>query len=249
MLEKVRGIVLRSVKISDTKLIVDLFTYSHGRQSFVTNISHTKMGRTQMSFWAPLSLVEFQADIRPASSSLPKPKDVRLYYLYSDIPYNPSKSAIVLFLSEFLSAALRAESVNIPLYMYLETSMQFFDNIELPLSVANFHLIFLLRLTRFLGILPNFEIPTPAPYMAMPFFDLVSATYTFSVPTHHNFLMKEEAALLPLLFRLNFYTMHLLRLTRSQRSRLLEMIDLYYHLHIPSFPEMKSIGVLHEIFA
>ena len=249
MLENIKGIVLKTVKFSDTKLIVDLFTLSHGRQSFVTSMSHSKQGRSQMAFWQPLSLVEFQADIRPNASSLPKPKDVRLYSVYTDIPYNPLKSTIALFLAEFVNATLRNESVNTPLYYYMENSFLYLDNIANSASIANFHLVFLLRLTRFVGILPNLDIPSPAPYMAVPLFDLVSSNYTFSVPTHHHYLQREEAALLPLLFRLDYSTMHLLRLSRSQRSRFLQLIEEYYRLHVPAFPEIKSIGILQEIFS
>lgn len=249
MIETIQGIVLKTVKFSDTKLVVDMFTLGHGRRSFVTTITHPRKGRSQMAFWTPLSMVEFQADIRPAMSSLPKPKDVRLYYNYYDMCVSPLKSTIALFLSEFLTAALKDEGENVPLYRYLETSFQFLDQIDEPASIANFHLVFLLRLSRFLGILPNLELEDTHVGTRMPLFDLVSSTYTYSFPSHHHYLQPEEASLLPLLFRLNFTTMHLLRLTRSQRMRCLEVINTYYRLHIPSFPELRSIDVLHEIFS
>lgn len=246
MLQKVEGIVLKTVKIGDNKMIVDLFTLGHGRMSFVAPITHSRQSKSQMAFWTPLSMVEFQADIRSASSQLPKPKDVRLYYNYMDIPYNPLKSTISLFLAEFLTAALNTESVNLPLYRFVETSLQWFDNISSSASIANFHLVFLLRLTRFIGILPNLEMPDG---VASPFFDLQSSTFINIYPSHRYFLSVEESSLLPMLFRLNYSTMHLLRLTQAQRSRFLDVINLYYRLHVPSFPELKSISVLHEVFA
>jgi len=202
-----------------------------------------------MAFWSPLSLVEFQADIRQDMTSLPKPKDVRLYYNYSDVPYNPLKSAISLFLAEFLASSLKDESQNIPLYYYLETSMQFLDSVSSTSAIANFHLIFLLKFSRFIGVLPNLDIPSPGIRSSSPLFDLVSSTYTYNIPTHRHFLNIQEASLLPLLFRLDFSTMHLLKLTRQQRARFLEVMILYYSLHIPSFPELKSVGILHEIFS
>lgn len=249
MIETVQGIVIKTVKFSDTKLVVDMFTLGHGRQSFVTTITHPRKGRSQMAFWSPLSMVEFQADMRPASSALPKPKDVRLYYNYFDVCLNPLKSTVALFLAEFLSAALKEEGANVPLYRYLETSFQFFDQMDSSASIANFHLVFLLRLSRFLGILPNLELDTSMAGGRMPLFDLVSSTYIYGYPSHGHYLEPEEACVLPLLFRLNFSTMHLLRLTRAQRMRCLELINLYYRLHIPYFPELKSIDVLHEIFS
>lgn len=248
MLEKVQGIVLRTVKFGDTKMIVDLFTLGHGRQSFVASVTHSRMSKGQMAFWAPLSMVEFQADIRPTSTSLPKPKDVRLYYNYIDVPFNPIKSAIALFLAEFLSASLKSESTNIPLYRFLETSLQWFDNVSSAASISNFHLVFLLRLTRFIGILPNIDLPDDG-VRARPVFDLQSSTYIYIMPSHKHFLSVEESAILPILFRINYSTMHLLRLTRSQRARFLEVLEEYYGLHVPSFPQIKSIEILHEVFA
>lgn len=248
MLEKVQGIVLRTVKFGDSKMIVDLFTLGHGRQSFVTSITHSRQSKSQMAFWAPLSMVEFHADVRPASSALPKPKDVRLYYNYKDVPYNPLKSTVILFLEEFLSASLNTESTNVPLFRFIETSLQWFDQITEPASIANFHLFFLLRLTRFIGILPNIE-PLDAQTTSQPIFDLQSSTYINIMPTHRHFLPVDESAILPLLFRMNYSNMHLLRLTRSQRLRFLEVLETYYRLHIPSFPQIKSVEILHEIFS
>lgn len=242
MLEIIHGVVLRKVKFSDTKMIVDLFTLGHGRQSFVATISHSGHSKSQMAVWSPLSMVELNADIRP-NGQLPKPKNIRLYNIYSDIPYNPLKSTIALFLSEFLSASLKDESVNVPLYRFLETSLQWFDQMDESSSIANFHLIFMLRLSRFIGIMPNSDESD------FKYFDLMSATFTSSRPSHTYFLSQEESRVLPLLLRLDYSTMYLLRLTRTERARCLDAILTYYRLHIPSFPELKSTKVLHEVFA
>lgn len=249
MLEKVQGIVLRTVKFSDTKMIVHIFTLGHGRQSFVTSISHSRQSRGQMAFWSPLSMVEFMADIRTSSSQLPKPKDVRLYYNYVDVPYNYIKSSVSLFLAEFLAAILRDEAANTPLYKYIETSLQWFDQLSSPKALANFHLIFLFRLTRFIGILPNLAKPDTSSVTLLPVFDLQASEYRFSLPPHHNYLSPEESSLLPLLLRVNYSTMHLLCMSKAQRSRFLEVLETYYRLHLPSFPEIKSIPILHEVFS
>lgn len=260
MLEKVYGIVLRTVKFNDAKLIVDMFTLGHGRQSFVASISHSRKSKGQMAFWAPLSMVEFDADIRPTSSQMAKPKDVRLYNTYTDIPYNPMKSTVALYLAELLSASLRSETVNVPLYRFVETSLMWFDNQVQTSSLANFHIVFAFRLTRFLGIYPNLDPPSETLYInnssidykkkaESPIFDMVSATFTYLLPKHNHLVISKESPIIIILSRLNYSSMHLLRLTRQQRSRMLEQIMLYYRLHIPSFPELKSIGVLNEVFA
>ena len=54
--------------------------------------------------------------------------------------------------------------------------------------------------------------------------------------------------MIQLLMRLNYTTMRLLSLTRSERNRIVDVILYYYKLHLPEFPEMKSLPVLKELF-
>ena len=42
--------------------------------------------------------------------------------------------------------------------------------------------------------------------------------------------------------------MHLYAMTRAERMRCLEVMNLYYRLHLPGFPELKSLEVLKELF-
>ena len=158
MQETLRGIVLRTVRYGDTSLIVDLFTESHGRMSFMSSTLRAKRSVCSVSFWQPLSMVEFSAELLPNGGKLPRPSDVRTYYNYIDLPFSPIKSTLALFLAEFLSAALREEKENTPLYRYIESSLQWLDLADSPASIANFHLAFLMHLSRFIGIYPNLDV-------------------------------------------------------------------------------------------
>jgi DNA repair protein RecO (recombination protein O) len=60
--------------------------------------------------------------------------------------------------------------------------------------------------------------------------------------------MPQAAALIQLLMRMDFVSMHLFRLSRADRNRILELLILYYRLHIPQFPELRSLSVLQELF-
>jgi hypothetical protein len=59
---------------------------------------------------------------------------------------------------------------------------------------------------------------------------------------------RQEAARIRLLMRMDFVSMHLFRLSRADRNRILELLILYYRLHIPQFPELRSLSVLQELF-
>ncbi len=272
MQETLRGIVLRTVKYGDTSIIVDLFTESHGRMSFMASTSRAKRSVRSVSFWQPLSMVEFSAELLPNGGKLPRPSDVRTYYNYIDLPFSPIKSTLALFLAEFLSAALREEKENTPLYRYIESSLQWLDLADSPASIANFHLAFLMHLSRFIGIYPNLDVsgnlnPNPNPPLSAVhsqlstvncqlstvnsqlYFDLLAGTYCDRQPSHAHFLRNEEARVLPVLFRMNYPTMHLFRLSRRERQRILHVLNEYYRLHVPGFPELKSLEILQELFS
>ena len=285
MQETLRGIVLRTVRYGDTSLIVDLFTESHGRMSFMASTLRAKRSVRSVSFWQPLSMVEFSAELLPNGGKLPRPSDVRTYYNYIDLPFSPIKSTLALFLAEFLSAALREEKENTPLYRYIESSLQWLDLADSPASIANFHLAFLMHLSRFIGIYPNLDVSgnlnpnlnlnlnpnSPLSAVNSPlstvhfqlstlhsqlstlnsqlYFDLLAGTYCDRQPSHAHFLRNEEARVLPVLFRMNYPTMHLFRLSRRERQRILHVLNEYYRLHVPGFPELKSLEILQELFS
>lgn len=48
--------------------------------------------------------------------------------------------------------------------------------------------------------------------------------------------------------RMNYDTMHLFAMSRVERMRCLTVIEQYYRLHLPDFPELKSLDVLKELF-
>lgn len=48
---------------------------------------------------------------------------------------------------------------------------------------------------------------------------------------------------------MNYPTMHLFRLSRRERQRILQVLNTYYRLHVPQFPELKSLEVLQEFYS
>ena len=50
------------------------------------------------------------------------------------------------------------------------------------------------------------------------------------------------------MMRMDFPTMRLFRLTQQERRRLLDVALAYYRLHLPEFPELKSLQVLKDLY-
>ncbi len=240
MLTKTQAIVLHSLKYGETRLIVDMFTRSQGRQSFIVSIPKSVKGKIKKQLFQPLTLLEIEYDLRP-KLQLQKLSDVRLASPFSSIPFDPNKLSISLFIAEFLYYALRSEQRNEPLFDYIVNSIQWLD--AQTNRFANFHLVFLMRLSRFLGFYPNLDH-----YQAGDYFDLRESVFLPVPPVHRDFLHPQEAEKIQLMMRMDFPTMHLFRMSHQERNRLLEVSLIYYRLHLPDFPELKSVSVLQELY-
>ena len=240
-MQKMTGIVLHVLKYNDTSNIVDLYTEQVGRASFLVKIPRSRKSNVRNVLFQPLAFVEIEVDVRPVSS-LHRIQEVKSLFPFRSLPYHPYKSSIGMFLAEFLYRALREEGENAALFAYLRHSILWLDECE-GKSFANFHLVFLMRLSRFLGLYPNVDDYTDGCY-----FDMLNACFTPSFPMSGSFLKPDEAGRIRLLLRMNYETMHLFGMSRGERNRCLTVINDYYRLHIPDFPVLKSIDVLKELF-
>lgn len=126
MLQKTRGIVLRTLKYKDSSLIADVYTEVSGRTSFLLPVSRSRKAPVKTALFQPLAMVELEADYRP-NATMYKVKEAKSFYPFSSLPFDPYKSAIALFLSEFLCRALREEAENRPLFAYLQHSVVWLD--------------------------------------------------------------------------------------------------------------------------
>ncbi|WP_315280807.1 DNA repair protein RecO [Prevotella pallens] len=241
MITKTRGIVLRSVRFGESSLIVDVLTKSSGRVSFMVHIPKTSKGKIKKQYFQPMTLLDFEYDFRQRSN-LQRIKDVRVSLPYSSIPIDPAKSCISLFLSEFIYYATRNEQENPTLFTYISTSLEWLDNAYE--DFANFHLVFMMRLGKFLGFHPFLEDFTPGC-----FFDLRNGCFTLSMPLHTDFLNAADAGHLYNLMRMNFDTMKLFKFSHDDRNRITEIVLRYYKLHLPNMPELQSFDILREVFA
>lgn len=240
MLVKTRAIVLHSIKFKDSQQIVDMLTEEQGRISFICHVSSSKKGKYKKQFFQPLTLLVVEYDYR-SNSKLQHLQDIAIEFPYCSVPFDAFKLAISMFMAEFLLYATRDEQQNIPLFSYIHNSMRWLDGAVS--SFSNFHLVFMMKLSLFLGFYPNLEDYHPGDI-----FDLRNACFSSLVPIHKDYVSSKESSLIALLMRLSYKTMHLYTMSREERNHCTEVILLYYRLHIPGFPELKSIDVLKSLF-
>ena len=213
MLTETQAIVLRSFKYGDQKLIVDMLTSQEGRVSFVVRVGRSgsrnqgraSRGKVPKQLLQPMTLLEVSYERLP-SAQLQTLGEAHLSQPYTSIPFDARKLSITLFVAEFLCYATRSEQQNSGLFAYIANSMQWLDGCTV--SFSNFHLVFLMRMTRFVGFFPNID-----DYNEGDCFDLRAASFCHDAPLHPDFLLPADAQRICTLMRMNYDSMHLFRMS------------------------------------
>jgi len=237
MIETSKAIVLSTIKYGDTSLIASCYTEKFGIKSFILKgILKSRRGKIKPAYFQPLTLLNITANFHH-KNSLIHLKEVSINQFYSTIHTDVKKQSIALFLAETLYHSIKEEEQNDFLFQYLETSFLWLDNHE---YVANFHLLFLLNLTKFLGFYP--EVNPDLPY-----FDLLEGTFSI---TKSNFSIKDNnLAQFKKLLGINFDTIHKVKFSSEQRQTVLNILIQYFELHLTGFKKPKSLNVLKTIFS
>jgi len=239
MLVKTNGIVLHSLKYSDSASIMTVYTRQFGRVSYMVHGVNKKKSVCRAAFLQALTIVEMDV-LHVPGKEIQQIKDMRLAYPFVGIPFHPVKNSLALFISELLFRTLRRTEPDESLYLFLENSIQTLDCCEA--GISNFHLIFLIKLSRHLGFEPN-QDETTATY-----FDLMNGVFLKQKPLHIHFLTSDMSGDFAALLHCDYSDMHELLLSRQRRVDLLESLIQYYRLHIPDFQGLHSLAVLQSLF-
>ena len=62
-------------------------------------------------------------------------------------------------------------------------------------------------------------------------------------------MLPDEARVIVTLTRMNYENMHLFSMSRTERNRCMDVVLKYYTIHVPNFPELKSLEVLRSLFS
>ena len=234
---KTKAIVISTLKYQDKSLIVKCFTQSDGLKSyFVANAFSAKKSQQKIGYFQPLNLLEIEATHKN-KGTLEYFKELKMANVYQTIATDVVKSTIVLFLSEILHHSIHEEEKNEPLFHFLETAFLWLDT---HADVSNFHLIFLLELTKFLGFYPNLTDEN------FNYFEVTEGVFT---PYQGiSCLSENETILLKKLLQLKFdHTQKVFSV--NDRQILMKFLLDYYAIHLDGFKRPKSVDVLKEVFA
>ena len=240
MYEKLKGIVLNTIRYSDKHNIVHIYTDGRGLMSFAVPQGKTHAARMRNAMLMPLSLIDLEATMRNGHE-LSMLREVRRNYPLATLYSDPIKNAIALFISELLAHVIQEPEGNSYLFRYIEQSVQLLE--QMPDQIANFHICFLFHLGAHLGIQPNLES-----YRKGYWFDMTEGVFVPAAVRGHDLLQPQEAQVIHLLSRMTFSNMTVFRFNREERNRMLDVIIGYYRLHNAAIGTLRSPDILKQLF-
>jgi DNA repair protein RecO (recombination protein O) len=240
MIYKTRGLVIHTIKYTDNSVISHIYTEHFGRKSFMISGARGKKSPARINLLQHLSILDMEVYIKQ-KRDLQRVKEIKLHETFTSLPWHPGKNAVALFISEFLYRTLQEEESNPNLFSYLINAIKIFDLSES--GYANFHLLFLLGLSRYLGFFPQNNYSA-----SKEIFDMENARFTDAQPLHPHFILPPASRQLHEIMACPLEDMSRLKLNSSMRNLVLNGIIDYYRYHLPGMGQMKSISVLREIF-
>jgi DNA repair protein RecO (recombination protein O) len=240
MQHKTRGIVLHSLGYSDTYSITLIYTEEFGRISYLTAKSKSRKTKVPRSLFHALAVLDLEVDHQNLRE-IQRIKEARTHIPLFSLRNDPVKSAVSIFLAELMSKVIKEIQPNKALFEYLLQSIQI---LELTgESSANFHLVFMIGLSRFLG-----SYPDASGYKKGMFFDLQNGVFVPYKTTHPHFLNPDESLVFSNLLRMTYENMNTFRFSRMERRLIINRMLEYYRLHLTNFPDIKSLEILHDVF-
>ena len=237
MIEVTKAIVLNTIKYGDTSLIAACYTEKCGIKSYMLKgVLTSKKGKLKSAYFQPLTQLVLTAN-HNNKGLLNSIRDVEVGVFYSSIYTNIKKQTIALFIAETLFFSLREEEKNEAMFTYLETAFSWLDTHD---TISNFHLLFLLNLTKFLGFYPEVKD------LNFSCFDLLEGQFCNS--RNANSIVGDDLIQFKKIFGINFDALHTVDFNAESRQGVLLTIIRYYEFHLSGFKKPKSLNILKTVF-
>lgn len=174
-----------------------------------------------MALYQPLTFLDLVVYHRE-HAHLNRIREVKCLYPYRTITSEVKKTTLAMFLNEIINKTIREESHAEELFAFLFHSFRTLDSQES--GYENFHLIFMLKLSRFLGF---------------------GARRISEIMGPHALSTDDEVVLEQLLTA--DYEKHI-SMNHAQRRTLLDVLLKFYASHIDTLGQIRSVQVLKTVF-
>lgn len=239
MLHKTRGIVFHVTDYSETSLIASVFTEEFGLRSYLISGARRKGSKVKPSLLQPLSLLELVV-YEKESRGLQRISEVKSALPFTSIPSDPLKTSILFFLNEIIYKTVREEESNPGLFEFIFSSLRFLD--ETRESCNDFHIAFLIHLTKHLGFFPQAGYSNNTAI-----FDLKEGIFVSQLPAHPFAVSAPLSAVVHSFLSETAQDSYNKKIPSPIRKELLKTLLDYYSLHVTGFSHPKSQRVLEEV--
>lgn len=239
MLHKTRGIVFKTTDYGESSVIVQVFTEKFGLQSYMVNGAKKPKAKISRNMLQPLHLLDMVV-YHKSTGNVQRIKELKNSPLLHTIPYDVIKSSLAIFLNEVLYKAIKQQSPDENLFEFIFNAIEWLDH--QTEGVANFHLLFLVQLTRYLGFYPDRFLMDEADY-----FDMKDGVFCRYKPNSVQYLSPPHTQNFTRLLQCNFENIAKLKLDNDGRRYLVQKLLEYYAMHIESFGFVRSNGILEEV--
>lgn len=222
MIHKTRGIVFRFTRYGETSIIVTIFTEAFGLQSYIVNGVRSKSAKNKIALYQPLTLLNLVVYHRE-HANLERVKEIQCFHPYHSLTVDIKKSTIAMFITELLNKTVKEESGAPHLFEFLVDALVEMDRLQK--NEENAHLIFMIKLSRYLGFGPQFAN------------EVLGGRIT------------DEKTELVLQRMLTAEFENEVVVTKEQRRNLLELLLKFYQEHLENFGELKSVHVLRDVLS
>lgn len=241
MLHKTRGIVLSTTDYGETSIVARIYTELFGQQSYLINSVRKKNPKYHYHLFQPLTPVDLVV-YHKERPGLQRISEIRQQPVLNSIPFDIIKTTMILFLAEMVSKSIREEESNDELFNYIYNSIIQLD--ETDPAPADFHLLFLIRLTRFLGFFPTNNFSSE-----LKFFDIRNGIFESAIPPHPHYIDPPYSEAFSSAISKSFDLSLSLSFPIEVKRKLLDAIIEFYQLHVENFGQVRSKKVLEEVFS
>jgi len=239
MLHKTRGIVFKTTDYGESSVIVQVFTEKFGLQSYIVNGAKKPKAKIARNMLQPLHLLDMVV-YHKNTGNVQRIAELKNSPALQTIPYDVIKSCVAIFLNEVLYKAVRQQSADENLFGFVFSAIEWLDH-QIA-AIANFHLLFLIQLTRYIGFYPDRYLAGDADY-----FDLKNGVFCRYKPDSALYLSPPHTQNFTALLRCSFENITQLKLSNDDRRYLIQKLLEYYALHIEGFGNIRSHAVLEEV--
>ncbi len=240
MLHKTRGIVFHVTDFSESSVVVKVYTELFGLQSYLLNGIRNKKSKIKSAVLQPMSLLEMVV-YHKERSGLQRIKEIRQQPQFGSIPFDVMKASMVMFINEVIYKSVKEEEENHELFDFIFHAMQLLD--LQTKGNADFHIRFLIQLTKYLGFFPNGTYSASTPV-----FNLQEGTFQQTELVLPYFISSPLSNYFDRLINTSLNDTAQTDVSVAQRRELIKKLLEYYALHITGFGNIQSHRVLEEVW-